>query len=191
MRAFYVPGTSSVDRARSMPRRQALGLGEARMPVLSTGRLERDPLFCSSIARYEKVREGGQWLRDAGRALGDRHRCPDQRRRVARCFLRRVSEAEVHWRAFLETLVAVWHAAVSSLYTNSSMIIQAQIGAARKAVLGGAVWQRCQYHLARKRHPSRPQPQPSEMGHRCKELHLGSGTPPTGKAADNRAPAIW
>ena len=54
-------------------------------------------------ARYEKVREGGV-VRDAA-VLSVIGIGPDQRRRVlgVSCAL---SEAEVHWRAFLETLVA-------------------------------------------------------------------------------------
>jgi transposase-like protein len=92
-------------------------------------------------ARYEKIREGGV-VRDAAvlSAIGIG---PDQRRRVlgVSCAL---SEAEVHWRAFLESLVARGMRGVSYIVSDD----HPGLGAARKAVLGGATWQRCQFHLA-------------------------------------------
>ena len=92
-------------------------------------------------ARYEKVREGGV-VRDAA-VLSVIGIGPDQRRRVlgVSCAL---SEAEVHWRAFLETLVARGMRGVAYIVSDD----HPGLGAARKAVLGGAVRQRCQYHLA-------------------------------------------
>ena len=90
-------------------------------------------------ARYEKLREGGV-VRDAAvlSAIG-----PDQRRRVlgVSCAL---SEAEVHWRAFLESLVARGLRGVAYIVSDD----HPGLGAARKAVLGGTTWQRCQFHLA-------------------------------------------
>jgi len=92
-------------------------------------------------ARYEKVREGGV-VRDAAvlSAIGVGS---DERRRVlgVSCAL---SEAEVHWRAFLESLVARGLRGVSYIVSDD----HPGLGAARKAVLGGATWQRCQFHLA-------------------------------------------
>ena len=92
-------------------------------------------------ARYEKTREGGV-VRDAAvlSAIGIG---PDQRRRVlgVSCAF---SEAEVHWRAFLESLVARGMRGVSYIVSDD----HPGLGAARKAVLGGATWQRCQFHLA-------------------------------------------
>jgi transposase-like protein len=92
-------------------------------------------------ARYEKVREAGV-VRDAAvlSAIGIG---PDQRRRVlgVSCAL---SEAEVHWRSFLESLVARGMRGVSYIVSDD----HSGLGAARKAVLGGATWQRCQFHLA-------------------------------------------
>ena len=92
-------------------------------------------------ARYEKVREAGV-VRDAAvlSAIGIG---PDQRRRVlgVSCAL---SEAELHWRAFLESLVARGMRGVSYIVSDD----HSGLGAARKAVLGGATWQRCQFHLA-------------------------------------------
>ena len=92
-------------------------------------------------ARYEKVREGGV-VRDAA-VLSVIGIGPDQRRRVLGVSSA-LSEAEVHWRAFLETLVARGMRGVAYIVSDD----HPGLGAARKAVLGGAVWQRCQYHLA-------------------------------------------
>ena len=92
-------------------------------------------------ARYEKVREGGV-VRDAAvlSAIGIG---PDQRRRVLGVSCA-ISEAEVHWRAFLESLVARGLRGVAYIVSDD----HPGLGAARRAVLGGATWQRCQYHLA-------------------------------------------
>ena len=92
-------------------------------------------------ARYEKVREGGV-VRDAAvlSAIGIG---PDQRRRVLGVSCA-VSEAEVHWRGFLESLVARGMRGVAFIVSDD----HPGLGAARKAVLGGASWQRCQFHLA-------------------------------------------
>jgi transposase-like protein len=55
-----------------------------------------------------------------------------------------LSEAEVHWRAFLESLVQRGMRGVQFIVSDD----HAGLRAARRAVLGGAVWQRCQFHLA-------------------------------------------
>lgn len=55
-----------------------------------------------------------------------------------------LSEAEVHWRAFLEDLVSRGMRGVRFITSDD----HAGLEAARKAVLGGAIWQRCQFHLA-------------------------------------------
>jgi len=92
-------------------------------------------------ARYEKVRRGGV-VRDAA-VLSAMGIGPDQRRRVlgVSCAL---SEAEVHWRAFLESLLERGMRGVQFVVSDD----HAGLGAARKAVLTGATWQRCQFHLA-------------------------------------------
>jgi len=56
-----------------------------------------------------------------------------------------LSEAEVHWRAFLESLQARGMRGVEFVVSDD----HAGLRAARRAVLGGATWQRCQFHLAR------------------------------------------
>lgn len=92
-------------------------------------------------ARYEKMRHGGV-VRDAAvlSAIGVG---PDERRRVLGVSVA-LSEAEVHWRDFLESLVARGLRGVEFIVSDD----HAGIRAARRAVLGGATWQRCQFHLA-------------------------------------------
>ena len=92
-------------------------------------------------ARYEKQRDGGV-VRDAAvlSAIGID---PDGNRRILGVSLAS-SEAELHWRAFLDSLIARGLRGVVSITSDD----HAGLGAARKAVLPGAVWQRCQFHLA-------------------------------------------
>lgn len=92
-------------------------------------------------ARYEKMRHGGV-VRDAAvlSAIGIG---PDERRRVLGVSVA-LSEAEVHWRGFLESLVGRGLRGVEFITSDD----HAGLRAARRAVLGGATWQRCQFHLA-------------------------------------------
>ena len=92
-------------------------------------------------ARYEKMRHGGI-VRDAAvlSAIGIG---PDERRRVLGVSVA-LSEAEVHWRAFLESLQARGLRGVQYIVSDD----HAGLRAARRAVFGGATWQRCQFHLA-------------------------------------------
>lgn len=92
-------------------------------------------------ARYEKTREHGV-VDDCAvlTAIGVDEFC---RRRVLGVSIK-VSEAEVHWRAFLESLVARGLQGVAFITSDD----HAGLKAARKAVLPGARWQRCQFHLA-------------------------------------------
>lgn len=92
-------------------------------------------------ARYEKMRHSGV-VRDAAvlSAIGVG---PDERRRVLGVSVA-LSEAEVHWREFLESLVARGLRGVEFIVSDD----HAGLRAARRAVLGGATWQRCQFHLA-------------------------------------------
>jgi transposase-like protein len=93
-------------------------------------------------ARYEKVRIDGV-VRDAAilSAIGIDE---DGKRRVLGISVA-LSEAEVHWRAFLDSLVARGLRGVRFITSDD----HAGLGAARKAVFPGALWQRCQFHLAR------------------------------------------
>jgi putative transposase len=148
---MYIKGVSTRDAEAVM---RAFGLESlsssqvSRAAALLDGELEawrNRPLgeirYMTLDARYEKVREGGV-VRD-GAVLSAIGIGPDQRRRVlgVSCAL---SEAEVHWRAFLESLVARGLRGVRYIVSDD----HPGLGAARKAVLGGATWQRCQFHLA-------------------------------------------
>lgn len=91
-------------------------------------------------ARYEKVREGGLVIDEAVlTAIGvDR----EGRREVLGLSVSR-SEAEVHWREFLQGLVGRGLSGVELITSDS----HAGLEAARKAVLPSVPWQRCQFHL--------------------------------------------
>jgi len=91
-------------------------------------------------AQYEKVRQGGQVL-DAAVLIA----CgvdADGNRDVLGCSVS-LSEAEVHWRAFLSELKD------RGLYGIELIVSDAHEGlkAARKAVFPSVPWQRCQFHL--------------------------------------------
>ncbi|MDX5929392.1 IS256 family transposase [Acidiphilium acidophilum] len=92
-------------------------------------------------ARYEKMRDNGV-VRDAAvlSAIGIG---PDERRRVLGVSVA-LSEAEVHWRAFLESLHQRGLRGVEFIVSDD----HAGLHAARRAVFGAAHWQRCQFHLA-------------------------------------------
>ena len=55
-----------------------------------------------------------------------------------------MSEAEVHWRRFLDSLVRRGLRGIRFITSDD----HAGLGAARRAVFGGVSWQRCQFHLA-------------------------------------------
>ncbi len=84
-------------------------------------------------ARYEKMRQGGI-VRDAAvlSAIGIG---PDERRRVLGVSVA-LSEAEVHWRVFLESLQARGLRGVEYVVSDD----HAGLRAARRAVFGGATW---------------------------------------------------
>ena len=54
-----------------------------------------------------------------------------------------LSEAEVHWRKFLQSLVSRGLCGVRLVVSDD----HAGLKLARKAVFGGVAWQRCQFHL--------------------------------------------
>lgn len=102
-------------------------------------RLEPMP-FLQVDARYEKVREGGVVVDQATlTAIG----IDEQGKRhvfgvsVAR------SEAEVHWRDFLQRLVERGLSGVKFISSDD----HAGLRAARRAVFPTVSWQRCQFHL--------------------------------------------
>ena len=102
------------------------------------------PLGCVKYlildARYEKVREAG-CVRDCAllTAIG----VDDQGRRSILGVSVSLSEAEVHWREFLKSLLA------RGLHGLELIVSDAHAGLkeARQACLGSVPWQRCQFHL--------------------------------------------
>ena len=146
-----VKGVSTRDAARVMAQFGLEGLSStqvSRAAALLDEELqawrERPLGACPYLvldARYGKVRQGGV-VRDAAvlAAIGID---PDGRRRLlgVSCAL---SEAEVHWRGFLDGLVARGLRGVVYVVSDD----HAGLRAARRAVLPGATWQRCQFHLA-------------------------------------------
>ena len=93
-------------------------------------------------ARYEKVRHGGS-VRDCAVlvAIGVRQ---DGKRSVLGVSVS-LSEAEVHWRAFLESLQG------RGLHGTRFVVSDDHKGlcAALRARMPGVLWQRCQFHLQR------------------------------------------
>jgi len=92
-------------------------------------------------ARYEKVRHGGSVVDCA--ILSAIAVMPDGSRSVLGTSCR-LSEAEVHWRDFLQSLVERGMHGVRMIVSDS----HAGLRAAREAVFPGVPWQRCQFHLA-------------------------------------------
>lgn len=91
-------------------------------------------------ARYERVREAGQIIDCAVLvAVGV---TADGKRRVLGVSVA-LSEAEVHWRAFLDSLLRRGLSGVKLIVSDD----HAGLKAARRAVLPSVPWQRCQFHL--------------------------------------------
>ncbi len=91
-------------------------------------------------ARYEKVRQDGQ-VRDAAVLIATGV-APTGKRQILGVSVA-LSEHEVHWRMFLQSLVARGLSGVQLVISDSHSGLQA----ARQGVLGGVPWQRCQFHL--------------------------------------------
>ncbi len=93
-------------------------------------------------ARYEKIRHGGTVISCALLvALGVQ---ADGRRTILGISVG-LSEAEVHWRGFLESLQERGLTGVELIVSDDHVGLQA----ARKACFAGIPWQRCQVHLQR------------------------------------------
>ena len=91
-------------------------------------------------ARYERVRETGRIVDCAVLvAVGI---TTDGKRRVLGVSVA-LSEAEVHWRAFLDSLIARGLRGVKLIVSDD----HAGLKAARRATLPSVPWQRCQFHL--------------------------------------------
>jgi putative transposase len=91
-------------------------------------------------ARYENVRQDGQ-VRDAAVLLAVGVEAQGQRRVLGLSLS--LSEHEVHWRAFLQSLLARGLSGVELITADA----HEGLAAARRAVFGGVPWQRCQFHL--------------------------------------------
>ena len=91
-------------------------------------------------ARYERVREAGQIVDCAVLvAVGV---TADGKRRVLGVSVA-LSEAEVHWRTFLDSLMRRGLTGVKLIVSDD----HAGLKAARRATLPSVPWQRCQFHL--------------------------------------------
>lgn len=91
-------------------------------------------------ARYEKVRQDGQ-VRDVA-ILTAKGVGRDGKRHILGVSVS-LSEREVHWRTFLQSLVSRGLRGVQLIISDD----HGGLEAARKAVFGGIPWQRCQFHL--------------------------------------------
>ena len=91
-------------------------------------------------ARYEKVRVDGQ-IRDVAVLIASGVDLKGKRTILGVSVS--LSEAEVHWRTFLQSLVKRSMSGVRLIISDD----HAGLAAARKAVFGGVPWQRCQFHL--------------------------------------------
>ena len=91
-------------------------------------------------ARYEKVRQAGN-VRDAAILMASGVK-KDGKRAILGISVS-LSEAEAHWRTFLEGLVKRGLEGVQLIISDD----HAGMETARKAVFSGVPWQRCQFHL--------------------------------------------
>jgi transposase-like protein len=91
-------------------------------------------------ARYEKVRHGGAVVSCAVlTAIGI---TPDGKRSILGCSVE-LSEAEHHWRKFLQSLLDRGMHGMKLVVSDDHA---AGLKAARQAVMPGVPWQRCQFH---------------------------------------------
>ena len=90
-------------------------------------------------ARYERVRQSGLVQKAAVLvAVG----VDEQGKRSVQGVSVALSEHEVHWRSFLQSLVARGLGGVRLVISDA----HEGLNAARLAVFGGVPWQRCQFH---------------------------------------------
>ena len=91
-------------------------------------------------ARYERVREAGQVV-DCAVLVAVGVTASGHRRVLGVSVA--LSEAEVHWREFLDSLIKRGLRGVKFIASDD----HAGLKAARKAMFAGVPWQRCQFHL--------------------------------------------
>jgi transposase-like protein len=104
------------------------------------GRTLGEIVYLILDARYEKVRLAGK-VQDAAILLASGVKRDGKR--VILGISVSLSEAEEHWRVFLESLVARGLHGVILIVSDDHVGLKA----ARKAVFSGVPWQRCQFHL--------------------------------------------
>lgn len=91
-------------------------------------------------AHFEKVRENGQ-IRDAAVLIASGVNLEGKRQILGVSVS--LSEHELHWRTFMQSLVARGLCGVQLIVSDD----HAGLKAARQTVFGGIPWQRCQFHL--------------------------------------------
>ena len=91
-------------------------------------------------ARYERVRSAGQVV-DCAVLIAIGVTASGHRRVLGVSVA--LSEAEVHWRAFLDSLIERGLRGVKFIASDG----HAGLKAARQAMFAGVPWQRCQFHL--------------------------------------------
>lgn len=91
-------------------------------------------------ARYEKVRIDGQ-VRDAAVLIASGVNAEGKRHILGVSVA--LSEQEMHWRTFLQSLVTRGLGGIHLIISDA----HAGLKQARQAVFGGVPWQRCQFHL--------------------------------------------
>ena len=96
----------------------------------------------------------------------------DERRRVLGVSVA-LSEAEVHWRAFLESLVARGMRGVDFIVSDDHSGLRAALARRFWAV---PTWQRCQFHLGPERHPPRAQRRDPKAHRQTAEIDLEKRT---------------
>lgn len=118
---------------------QATALLDEQLEAWRQRPLARSPYLWLD-AHYEKVRQDGQ-VRDAAvlKAVG---LTAESKRQVLGVSVS-LGEQEVHWRHFLQGLVARGLTGVELVISDA----HAGLKQARRAIFGGVPWQRCQFHL--------------------------------------------
>lgn len=118
---------------------QAAALLDEQLEAWRQRPLGRSPYLWLD-AHYEKVRQDGQ-VRDAAvlKAVG----LNKEGKRMVLGVSVSLSEQEIHWRTFLQSLVARGLTGVELVISDA----HAGLKQARRAVFGGVPWQRCQFHL--------------------------------------------
>ena len=118
---------------------QAASLLDESLQAWRNRRLDRYP-YVYLDARYEKVRQDGL-VQDAAVLIAVGINQEGKRDVIGVSVA--LSEAEIHWRTFLQQLVARGLSGVQLLISDA----HAGLKQARQAVFGGVPWQRCQFHL--------------------------------------------